>query len=67
MISSLGPLVHCHSLPGLAASVIFLTTLLIALTYSIQQLAYICFTVAAMPYLFEVVTFYYVLSCKAIP
>ena len=54
------------SLPRLAASVVGLNTLLIALTHSLQLLAYIYFTVAAMPYLLKALTSYYILSHKAI-
>ena len=52
--------------PGLAASVVVLNILLVAPTPSLQQLAYMYFAVATMPYLLEVLTSYHVLSHKAI-
>ena len=56
----------CPSPPGLAVSVIILTKLLVAPTHSLQLLAYVCFAVAAIPYLSEFSTSYYILSHKAI-
>ena len=57
----------CPSLPGLAASVVIFTTFLVAPTYSLQQLVYVCFVMAAMPHLLEILTSYHVLSQKIIP
>ena len=57
----------CPSLPGLAASIIVLTTFLVAATCSLQQLAYVGFAVATIPYLLVVLTSYHTLSHKVIP
>ena len=54
------------SLPGLAASIVILTLLLIAPTYSLLLLVYIYFALAAMPYQLKVLTFYHILSHKVI-
>ena len=56
----------CPSLPGLVASDIILTTLLLALICSLQKLAYVCFSLAEMPYILEVLTSYHIVICKAI-
>ena len=58
--------VLCPSPLGLAASVVASTMLLIVSTHSLQLLAYMYFAVAAMLYLSEGSTSYYVLSYKAI-
>ena len=61
-------------LPRLAASVILITTLLIALAHSLQLLVYVYYTVyvyvhvhvVTMPHLLEASTSYHILSHKAI-
>ena len=65
-IFSHGLCMLCLSLPGIVASDIVITTLLITLAYSLLLLTYIYFAVAATPPLLEVLTSYYVLSHKAI-
>ena len=62
---------HClhmlyPSLPGLAASIVVLTTLIVTPAHSPQLLAYMYFAVSAMPHLLEASTSYHVLSHKAI-
>ena len=64
-IFSLSLLMLYSSPLGLAASVVVLTTLNIALIYSLQQPAYICFAVATKPYILKISTFYHVLFYKA--
>ena len=53
-------------LPRLAASVVSLTTLIVATKYNLQQLEYVCFALTTMLHLLEVLTSYYALPCKAI-
>ena len=52
--------------PRLVASVIAITTLLVAFAHSFQLLAYLYFAVVAMPYILEASTSYHILSHKAI-
>ena len=52
------------SVPRLAASVVVLAMLLVTLACYLQLLAFVCFAVAAMPYLLEVLNFDHLLSCK---
>ena len=65
-IFSRGLYVLCRSLPGIAASVIVLTTLLVIPMYSLQLLVYICFAVAIMHHLLKVPTFYHIQFHKVI-